>query len=417
MAWNDANSSWLARRRWVIWMLGIVAAIVILAAFMSMHGDVVPVHVATARREDIRSIISTNGKIEPLNNVEVHAPVGTTVKRVLVKEGDHVKKGQVIVELDDTQARQQAAHARAVILGSEVQNQAIQSGGTQEELLNAEAELTKSQAAVQGAQANLNALEQLQQKGAASVGEVASARANLARAQVDLNLVQQKQKERFSKPELQHAEAQQQDAHTGYQASLGVLQQLTVRAPFDGEVYWLPLHEGQWVNTGELLLQMADLTHVMVRAFVDEPEIGRLSLNQPVEVTWDAIPGRVWTGKVNSMPAVIKLRGTRNVGDITAVVDNAELKLLPNVDVGVAIVTAEHKNVLAVPREAVRQYDNKLFVFEVVNDQLQRRDVQTSISNLTDVEVSQGLQDNATVAVGSTNSKPLKGGLQVKVVR
>ena len=99
----------------------------------------VGVRVATARREDIRSIISTNGKIEPINNVEVHAPISTTVKRVLVREGDHVKKGQLLIQLSDTQARQDSAHALPAIRGSEAQTHAIQSGGTQEEWPNAQA--------------------------------------------------------------------------------------------------------------------------------------------------------------------------------------------------------------------------------------------------------------------------------------
>jgi HlyD family secretion protein len=415
---GNGNSGWLAQRRWVVWLGGLVVAILVLAAFMSYRDDSVPVRVAAAKRTDIRSVISTNGKIEPINNFEVHAPVSTTVNKILVREGDHVKKGQLIMQLSDTQARQSAAHALAAIRGSEAQTQAIQKGGTQEELLNAQADLQKAQAAAQAAQINLAAMEQLQQKGAASAGEVASAKANLARAQVDLTLLQQKQSERFSNAQVQQVEAQQNDARVAFQAAQETLGKLEIRAPFDGNVYSLPLKEGQWVNTGDLLLQMADLRHVMLRAFVDEPELGRLSLKQPMDITWDALPGRMWHGEVDSVPSVIKVRGTRNVGDVISVVDNPDLKLLPNVDVTVAIVTLEHKNVLAVPREAIRQYDNQVLVFEVVNDrQLQRRDVKTGISNLTDVEVISGLQDNAVVAINSTNSKPLKGGMDVKVVR
>ena len=79
----------------------------------------------------------------------------------------------------------------------------------------------------------------------------------------------------------------------------------------------------------------------------------------------------------------MKLLGTRNVGETTCVVDNQDLKLLPNINVGVTIVTAEHQNALTVPREAVRLDDGKTFVYQIVNDELQRRDIQTSISNLT----------------------------------
>ena len=112
----------------------------------------------------------------------------------------------------------------------------------------------------------------------------------------------------------------------------------------------------------------------------------------------------------------MKLHGTRNVGETTCVVDNHDFKLLPNVNVGVTIVTAEHKDVLTVPREAVHLDDNKTFVYQVVNDQLQRRDVQTASSNLTLVEVMRGIPENAVVALASVNAKPLHDGLAVKVV-
>ena len=131
------------------------------------------------------------------------------------------------------------------------------------------------------------------------------------------------------------------------------------------------------------------------------------------------MPYRAALGKVRSatIPSTVKLLGTRNVGETTCVVDNQDLKLLPNINVGVTIVTAEHPNALTVPREAVRLDDGKKFVFQVMNDELQRRDIETSISNLTEVEVTGGVTENAVLALASTNSKPLQDGVAVKVVR
>jgi len=162
------------------------------------------------------------------------------------------------------------------------------------------------------------------------------------------------------------------------------------------------------------VLQEADLSKVRARTFIDEPDVGRLKPGNPIEVTWDALPGRIWKSSVGSTPAVIKLHGTRNVGEITCLLDNSDFKLLPNVNVGVTIVTAEHQNVLTVPREAGHQEDSKTFVYEIVNDQLHRRDVQTSISNLTQVEVTSGLSDNSRVALSAINAKPLRDGLTVR---
>jgi HlyD family secretion protein len=129
------------------------------------------------------------------------------------------------------------------------------------------------------------------------------------------------------------------------------------------------------------------------------------------------MPGRTWQGAVTSIPSTVKLLGTRNVGETTCIVDNQDLKLLPNINVGVTIVTAEHQNSLTVPREAVRLDDGKTFVYEIVNNELKRRDIQTAISNLTQVEISNGVTDKALLALASTNSKPLREGVAVKVVR
>ncbi len=72
-----------------------------------------------------------------------------------------------------------------------------------------------------------------------------------------------------------------------------------VTAPFAGTVYQVPVKRGAYVNGGELLVQVANLEKVRVRAFVDEPEIGRLAKGQKVEIKWDAIPGRTWNGTLD----------------------------------------------------------------------------------------------------------------------
>ena len=417
MASSAVNSGFLARNRWLVWSVAIVAAVVLLAAFMSLRGDAVPVSAAVVVRSTIRSVISTNGKVEPAQNFEAHAPIATTVKRLLVKEGDHVKKGQLLVQLNDAEARDQVARALAQVKAAQADSSAIEKGGTREEVLTLQSMLVKARADRDTAQRNLDALQRLQQQGAASPGEVKAAQDQLQHADADLKLLDQKQKDRYSKPEVARVDAQQTQAQAAYAAAGDVLNQLMIRAPFDGVVYSLPVRQGGYVNPGDLVLQEADLSKVLVRAFVDEPDVGRLASGQEIEVIWDALPGRIWEGAVNSIPAVVKLRGTRNIGESTCLVDNHDFRLLPNVNVGVTIITAEHKDVLTVPREAIRQSDSKTYVFQIVDDQLQRRDVQTSISNLTQVEVVSGLAENAQVALTSINSKPLRNGLAVKVVR
>ena len=415
MSFSGANSGLWSRNRWLLWTVGIVVAVVLLASFMS-RGDAVPVRAATATHTAIRSVVSTNGKIEPVDNFEAHAPVGTTVAKVWVKEGDHVKKGQTLVQMDDFDARSDAAKALAQLRGAQADLEAVQRGGYREEMLTLDSQLTKARSARDTAQRNLDVMRRLQGSGAASAGELKAAQDQWQRANADLSLLEAKQKERYSKPEIARVEAQKSQAQAAYDAAQDTLNQLNIRAPFDGIVYALPVMQGAYVNAGELVLQEADLSKVRLRAFVDEPDVGRLTAGNPIEVTWDALPGRIWRGTVSLIPAVIKLHGTRNVGETTCVLDNHDYRLLPNVNVGVTIVTAEHQNVLTVPREAVHQEDSKTYVYQIENDELRRRDVQTSISNLTQVEVTAGLSDNAVVALSPLNGKPLRNGLAVRVV-
>ena len=415
MALSANHASFFVRHRWLVWAAGIVAAVVLLGSFMS-RGDVVPVRTATVERGTIRSLVSTNGKVEPLQSFEAHAPVGTTVKKLLVKEGDRVKRGQLLAQLNDAEASSQAARALAQVRASQAESSAVQSGGNREEVLTLESQLVKARTGRDTAQRNLEALRRLQQSGAASPGEVKQGEDQLAAAEADLKLLEQKQKDRYSPPEIARVEAQNTEAQSAYAAAENILQQLNIRAPFDGVVYSLPVHQGSYVSPGDLVLQEADLSKVLVRAYVDEPDVGRLSPGQKIELTWDAVPGRTWQGSVSSVPSTVKLLGTRNVGEATCVVDNSDLKLLPNINVGVTIVTTEHENALTVPREAVRLDDGKTFVYQIVNDELQRRDIQTSISNLIQVEVTGGVTEKALLALASTNSKPLHEGSAVRIV-
>lgn len=416
MAQNHTQQGFFGKRPWILWAAGIALAVVVLASFGS-RDDSVPVMVSTVSRGTIRSVISTKGKVEPVQNFEAHAPVGTTVNRLLVREGSHVKKGDLLVELDAATARSQAAQAQAQVRAAEADISALEHGGTQEEVMTLDAQLVKAHADREAAQRNVDALTRLQQTGAASPGEVRNAQAELATAEAQVKLLESKQTKRYSSPEAARIKAGQTQAESAYAAAVDTLNQLVIRAPFSGVVYSVPVKQGAYLNPGDLVLQEADLSSVLVRSFVDEPDVARLTPGEKIEVTWDAMPNRTWAGTVNAVPATVKLHGSRNVGETTCIVANPDYKLLPNINVGVTIVTAEHDNALIVPREALRQDDDVPYVYQIENNQLVRRTVQTSLSNLTQAEVTSGVPEGALVARGSTNSKPLHDRLPVKVVR
>ncbi|HYL16501.1 MAG TPA: efflux RND transporter periplasmic adaptor subunit [Terriglobales bacterium] len=410
------NFSFFARNRWWIIAAAIAAAVVLLAAFNSMRGDVVPVRAAQVMRGKIRSVISTNGKIEPIRNFEAHAPVATTIQKILVKEGQKVKRGQLLMQLDDAEARTTAARAVAQLRSAQADIHAVTHGGTREEVLTTDAQLVKARADRDNAKRNLDALQRLQKDGAASAGEVRAAEAEHNTAQANVNLLEQKLKDRYSKPEVEKVEAQQNEARAAYNAAQDILNKSNIRAPFDGIVYALPVQQGNYVAPGQLLLQEADLSKVRLRAFVDEPDVGRLTPGQKIEVKWDGLPGRLWQSTLNAVPSTIEVLGTRNVGEITTQLDNSDFKLLPNTNVTVEVITAEHDNVLIAPREAVRNDSSQPYVYRIADDELHRREVQTAVSNLTQVEVTSGLSDKDLVALGPLNNKPMRDGQPVKVV-
>ena len=392
------------------------AIILILVLYSYFHQTPLKVHAVTVQRGPIRSQISTNGKVEPVQNFESHAPIATTVRRLLVKEGDRVRKGQLLLELDNDDIRAQAARAQAQIKAAQANLAATKNSGTQEEILTLNAQLAKTRAARDTAQRNLDSLKRLQQQGAASEGEVRQAETALQTTQADLNLLEQKQKGRYSPPEVASTEAQAAQAQAAYESAQSALGKSSVRAPFDGIVYSLPVKLGAFVQAGDMLLQVADLSHVLVRAFVDEPDVGRLQMGQKVEVTWDAVPGRVWTGAVNSVPSTVKRSGNRNVGETTCLIDNKDLRLLPNINVGVTIVVAAHNNVLTLQRDALHIDDNKAYVFRIVDNRLKRQAIEFSLQNLTRVEITSGLSEGDAVAMPAEETKPLTDGAPVKVV-
>src|SRR5215467_3998887 len=125
MAQNNREWGFFLKRPWILWAGGIILVVVLFASFGS-RDDSVPVVASTVSRGTIRSVISTNGKVEPVNNFEAHAPIGTTVTRLLVREGSQVKKGDLLAELDAATARSQAAQAQTQVRAAEANINALE---------------------------------------------------------------------------------------------------------------------------------------------------------------------------------------------------------------------------------------------------------------------------------------------------
>ena len=184
-------------------------------------------------------------------------------------------------------------------------------------------------------------------------------------------------------------------------------------APQSGVLFSLPVHERDFVHTGDLLADLADLRNVRVRAFVDEPELGGLTPGQPVEVTWDALPDRTWTGRTEAVPQQVVARGSRNVGELLCSISNAGMELKPNTTVNIRIQISERRGVLTLPRAAVEVAGARRYVYLVDGNRLRKREIKVGISNDTQFEIVDGVNENDTVAL--PGESPLKDGLVVRV--
>lgn len=407
---GQANGSG-SGRRWAV-IAGFVFLIAVSAGLFQMFR---PLRIRVSRtapsRQDINSTITTNGKIEPVQNFEAHAAFPSTIRNVLVREGQQVHKGQLLVQLDDADARSQLARAQAQLKQAE-----SGSGDVQIQNATSQADLTKMTLERDEAQRSLQALQRLKERGAASQAEVDAAQDRLNKANADISVLQHRTGQQAVQTRDASAQASIENARAAITAARQLIADSNITAPFDGTVYLLPAKRGSYVNAGDLLLDVADLSRMQVRAFVDEPEIGHLKIGQPVKIIWDALPGKSWQGQLLTTPSTVVSRGNRNVGELLTTVANVDRTLLPNTNVGVTIVTYSRDGALVLPREAVHEEDGKNYIYVIKNMHLQRRLVQLGVSNLTHVEILNGLSDGESVAVNSLSPTPLRDGVRVKIM-
>lgn len=403
-------------RLWLWRGAGILIVIVFFTARFLMR-DQLPVHAAKVTRQVLANTVSTNGRVEPENNYEFYSPVATTVKAVYVQPGDQVKAGKLLLVLDDVQARARLATAESGVKAAQAAVEAATHNGTQQERQAAEAETTRDRLSRDQARHDLDALIKLKSTGAASASEVTDAQQKLDAAEASLHAAEQSANSRYSRAEVARAKAELADAQANLEAARQVVAQTSIHAPVAGTIYSLNAGRTDFVEQGKLLLQLADLHHERVRAYFDEPEIGRLAVGQPIEIKWDAKPGRQWHGHIARTPVTVITYGTRNVGEVIVNIDDADGGLLPDTNVTVTVTTSSEPNTLSVPREALHSENGKSYVYKVVNDRLVRTPVTVGTINLTQVAILSGLNEGESVATGTANGLPLQEGVSVKVVR
>jgi HlyD family secretion protein len=401
--------------RWVWTVLGLVVVCVGSLLYWNERRPAPLVRVAKVTRTDLKTVIASNGKVEPVAPSTMRALFDGFVSRVVASEGKSVRKGELLVTLDDTQVRAELEQARAQLAAEQAGLRSAAAGGRADELARLTGDLRASEAQRDLLQRQQEALTKLVADHAATPDELEKNRAALERAKADVEHLR-KSKEQFEQQAgLDKERLELSVAH--YQSQVKDLQakvdSARVVAPQSGILFSLPVHERDFVHTGDLLADLADLRNVRVRAFVDEPELGGLAPGQAVEVAWDALPDRTWAGRTEAVPQQVVAHGSRNVGELLCSISNTGMELKPNTSVNIRIQLNERKNVLSVPRAAVEVSGTGRYVYLVEDGRLRRKEIKLGISNDTHVEIVDGLVENDAVAL--PGDAPLRDGLAVRL--
>jgi HlyD family secretion protein len=402
-----------------LWLWRSLAVVLILVFFATRYllRDQLEIHEVQVGHEILRNTLSTNGRVEPEVNYQFYSPIATTVKAVYVQAGDKVKAGKLLMLLSDVDARAREATAESAVKSAQAALDAAIHNGTQEQRQMAAGDIARTRLEREQAQRDLDALIKLNSTGAASASEVSAARQRLQTAEASLHASETSANSRYSPAEVARAQAALADAEASLAAARLVVAQTALHAPVTGTVYSVDAARTEYAEQGKLLLQMADLTHERVRAYFDEPDIGRLEAGQKIVIKWDAKPGREWHGHITRAPVTVITYGTRNVGVVLVGIDDADGGLLPDTNVNVTVTTFTEPNALSIPREALLSQNGQPYVFKVEGNGLVRTPVTTGIVNLTRVAILSGLKDGDRVATGTTTGQPLQEGVPIKVVR
>jgi len=406
-------------------VLFLVLAGIVAYALVRLTGrqPVAKISAVTPVRENLISSISSNGKVEPIAPFVMRAQLDTFVEKISAVEGQQVKKGRLLLELNVKDAQAQLADARSKLLRAEDDLRAAKAGGRSDEAAKTEGTLANAVAQRDRLQRNHDALERLIAQQAATKEELAANDLELAKAQSQVTqLTAAKHEfERGVKLDANRGSLQVEQLRSEVAALEEKVRDGRIVATGDGTLYSLPVKAGDYVKVGDLLAEMADLHKVRVRAFIDEPELGGLEPGEPVRITWDALPNRTWMGKTQVIPKQVVQRGARSVGELLCEVNNEKLELLPNINVSVRINSRERTGVVTVPRGAVEVENGRRFVFVVLRNALgvgratlEKREIHVGIADATNYEVVAGLNEGEMVAL--PGDVDLKNGMAVKIV-
>lgn len=399
-------------RSWLAILL--VGAAVIVAWAVTKRTAPPEVDFTKTTRETIVSSLSTNGKVEPIEWMPVRSERMGVITRIWITRGQLVQKGDPLVELDTRVASADLSKAQAAIQEAQAQEQLLAQGGRMAERQQIEADLARTRLDLAVAQKSYQALERLVAKQAATRQELDSARQLADQLELRIQALEKNKAALVTAIDKDIAKARLQQAQSAATVAQTNLDLSVIRAPMDGTVYDFDLKQGSYVNLGDAIAKVGRLDRVRVTVYVDEPDLGRVRQGELVTITWDALPGHQWKGRVDKLPAQIVPLGTRQVGEVGCVIENPDRDLLANANINADIQATVVENAIAIPKEAIRRQGSDTGVLLLEGDHVVWRKISLGISNYAKSQVLSGLNDGDAVALPS--EKPIQNGSRVQPV-
>src|SRR5579872_7481470 len=347
--------------------VGIVVVLAIIVGFTVHQSgkNVASVQTGKVSRQDLATIISGSGEIKPKTYVNVGANAFGKITHLYVKEGDHVKKGQMLAQIENVQPEADVNANRASLEAAQTDAVAADAG-----LKTAQADMLRAQADYERNKLDWDRAQSLYKDGLISKSDFDS-RKN-AWATADAGLTQAQARVAQAKAQKESADRHISQAQATLVHYSDLLQKTTYPAPFNGVVTNLPVREGETVvigiqnAQGSTLMTIADMSVITAEVKVDETDIVNVHLGQPAEVTIDAIPRKIFHGNVSEIGdnAIVRSSGVSTSQQATAseeakdfkVVVNlqdAPMDLRPGLSTTAKITTATRNNAVAVPIQAL----------------------------------------------------------------
>jgi multidrug efflux pump subunit AcrA (membrane-fusion protein) len=366
-------------------------------------------------RETISNTLSTNGKVEPLEYAEVRVDTSGLVRQLPIHLGDTVRKGQLLAELGQPGLADELAAAEARAAQARAELDTLRTGGRSGDIAEIDGSLSRLRVQRESAIRNADGLDRLVKLNAATKFEADQARQTVRELDAQIQALTQKRTSLVGIGDVASAEARLRETEANIQLARTHIGRNMIYAPMAGTIYSLAARPGAYLNAGDSITSIGKLDPVRVRVYVDEPELGRVDAGEPVRITWDALPGKEWTGMVEKRPGQVVALGTRQVGETLCTIGNPGRELLPGTNVNAFVLTQVVQHALTIPKTAVRRENGVgVYVLDGATNTVKWLLVKTGASTALRVEVTSGLKEGDLVA--QPTDQAIKAGDRVSPV-